>query len=369
MMSCLAEKYQIVIVFCACDVQGDQHYNTQMAVSSDGRLLAKYHKMHLYDPSPGHGESTHASYPAAADPTFFDTPFGIRFGMHTCFDMAFSTPAAAMALDPLLGISDFVFPTGWVVASPPMLPANAVQQGWSRGVGVNLLAADSAHSWGSSGSGIYSEGRALVKRVTPFSPEQGTMLLAVVPVLRKASPNIQAIKPNWNYKTAPKAGAQLLMNTMATAMSKSASSTMTITKLMPNLRSAAVSANTSDGFSCHLQYSLTTEPVAEQFALLALNGHWLEGVIRSRSCLLFRCRTDECSVDPLFTVANDLNSSTTFERLELQGDFYPGDLVLPMLALSGGDIMDDGNMKFQGGNMIVTNLDKPLLNAMLYASL
>ena len=209
--------------------------------------------------------------------------------------------------------------------------------------------------------------------MTPFnSPDQGTMLLALVPVLRKASPNIQPIKPNWNYKTAPKAApsAHVLRNAMATAMSKTASSTMTVTKLMPNLRSAAVSANTSDGFSCHLQYSLTTEPAAEQFALLALNGHWLEGVIRSRSCLLFRCRTDECSVDPLFTIASDLNSSTTFERLELQGDFYPGDLVLPMLALSGGDIVDDdGTMEFQGGNMIVTNLDKPLLNAMLYASL
>ena len=368
MMSCLAAKYHIVLVFCACDVRGKEHFNTQLAVDSDGRLLAKYHKMHLYDPSPGIGESTHASYPAVADPSYFDTKFGVRFGMHTCFDMAFSTPGAAMAMDPSLGIRDFVFPTGWVVESPPMLPPNAVQQGWSRGVGVNLLAADSAHSFGSSGSGIYSQGQVLAKRVTPFdSPDSGHMLIADVPKLRRSQPNVQQRPPNWGYKTFPAHPAE----TQSSHMQAAGNGTVAVVKLALGLRSDAVTsvdAASPTGFRCHLVYSLS-HPLREQFALLALDGHWLRGVIRSRSCLLFRCRTAACSVDPLFVSAVDLKSSTVFERVAMYGDFLMGDVVMPIVATSRGDVADDLDMQVQGGSLVMPHLNETLLSAMLYASL
>ena len=52
-MSCYAARYGLVLVFAMCDVQDDgqqpgappSHYNTQVAVGPDGRLLAKYHKV------------------------------------------------------------------------------------------------------------------------------------------------------------------------------------------------------------------------------------------------------------------------------------------------------------------------------------
>lgn len=59
-MSCLAQKYDIYIVMAMCDVQpcnrsagvdcswaerGWFHFNTQIALSPSGRLIAKYHKV------------------------------------------------------------------------------------------------------------------------------------------------------------------------------------------------------------------------------------------------------------------------------------------------------------------------------------
>ena len=66
-MSCLARKYAVTVLFAMCDVQpcipsennctkwadgaGRYHFNTQLAVGPTGDILAKYHKMHLYDPA------------------------------------------------------------------------------------------------------------------------------------------------------------------------------------------------------------------------------------------------------------------------------------------------------------------------------
>lgn len=58
----------------ACPPDGRFQYNTQVAFSETGQLLAKYHKYHLfYEPQ--------YNTPALPEVVYFDTSFGVRFGM------------------------------------------------------------------------------------------------------------------------------------------------------------------------------------------------------------------------------------------------------------------------------------------------
>ena len=65
-------------------------FNTQVALGEDGRILAKYHKTHRYLSSGCVGDGH--QQPGGQDPRYFDTSFGVRFGMMLCYDLCFHTP-------------------------------------------------------------------------------------------------------------------------------------------------------------------------------------------------------------------------------------------------------------------------------------
>lgn len=68
-----------------CPTDGHYQFNTQVAFSESGQLLAKYHKSHLfYEPQ--------FDQPLTPDIAYFDTSFGVRFGMMICFDLMFESP-------------------------------------------------------------------------------------------------------------------------------------------------------------------------------------------------------------------------------------------------------------------------------------
>ena len=104
------------------------------------------------------------------DPAYFDTAFGVRFGMTLCYDIKFHTPAQALAVSNL-GIHDIVFSTHWEnEEGPPMGLSVALFQAWSRGTGANLLAANAGMGLMHTGSGIFSRGEALATSWRPGSP-------------------------------------------------------------------------------------------------------------------------------------------------------------------------------------------------------
>eukprot|EP01126_Amoeba_proteus_P053594 TRINITY_DN6538_c0_g2_i2.p1 TRINITY_DN6538_c0_g2~~TRINITY_DN6538_c0_g2_i2.p1 ORF type:complete len:451 (-),score=74.37 TRINITY_DN6538_c0_g2_i2:82-1434(-) len=161
--SCMARKYGMVLVLdmgdkvmCTnqsesnkCPDSGFFQYNTQVAYDEQGKLLGKYHKRHLYyEPEFDYGQGK---------PQNFTTSFGVNFGMFICFDIVFRDPPISLVME---GISDFVF-SSWWVNTPPLLTATIMQQSWSLVFGRNILASNSGHSWSSSGSGIYHNGKAL----------------------------------------------------------------------------------------------------------------------------------------------------------------------------------------------------------------
>lgn len=47
---------------------------------------------------------------------FFDTDFGVRFGLLTCFDIIFKTPGVDLANN--YNVTHFVFPTAWFSEMP-----------------------------------------------------------------------------------------------------------------------------------------------------------------------------------------------------------------------------------------------------------
>ncbi|XP_062521307.1 pantetheinase-like [Corticium candelabrum] len=186
-MSCLAKQHDIAIVFNMGDVQpchplvdincritADERkqYNTDVAIDSDGRLLAKYHKRHLYFEKA-------FDVPDSVNYATFTTSFGVYFGMFTCFDILFKQPAIELVKN--YSVANIVFPTAWINQFPH-LAATEVQQAWSRVMSVNVLAANNhLPLLGFTGSGIYSAGHAL-KSFASYAENIDTLLVARVPI-------------------------------------------------------------------------------------------------------------------------------------------------------------------------------------------
>merc|ERR1712232_16968 len=204
-ISCLAIQYNIIIVLDMGDIQpcdksldsncpsdGRYQYNTQVAFDETGRLLAKYHKTHLfYEPQ------FNSAKPS--DPTTFESSFGVKFGMMICFDMMFGHPSEDYR--DMDDVFDVVYSTWWV-NTPPDFSATQIQQAWSRTMNMNLLAAGNGISWLYSGSGIYSRGHVLQQHYNPTYQPNDYLLVSQVPIFtsKKQNNNFLSYKENINNR-------------------------------------------------------------------------------------------------------------------------------------------------------------------------
>ena len=129
----------------------------------------------------------------------------------------------------------------------------------------------------------------------------------------------------------------------------------------------------SGNFSCTAQLALAPGAAARDdhasaFALLALEGGWFGGVLRSRSCTLQWCAGGDCAADPATPSADAFGATLPWEWVELRGDFAPTDAVLPFLATGGGQIVGNASAWEVGaGSLRVALGGRPLLHAMLLA--
>jgi len=189
-VSCLAQKYEIVVVLDMGDVQpcnkttdsncpsdGRYQFNTQVAFDEQGTLLAKYHKTHLfYEPQ------FNAASPS--DPQTFVTSFGVKFGMMICFDMMFALPSESYVDMP--DVFDLVYSTWWI-NTPPDFSATQIQQAWSKTMNLNLLAAGNGLNRLYSGSGIYSRGKVLQQHYNPTYEPKDFLMISKVPIFQQKS--------------------------------------------------------------------------------------------------------------------------------------------------------------------------------------
>ncbi|KAG8319695.1 hypothetical protein J6590_086319 [Homalodisca vitripennis] len=121
LLSCAAKHNAIYVVVnlselahCSvgetdCPPDGSLFYNTNIAFNKSGHIVARYRKTNLFiEPE--------FSIMKIPDYSWFDTDFGVRFGIFTCFDILFKEPTATLLREQ--NITDFVYPTAWFSELP-----------------------------------------------------------------------------------------------------------------------------------------------------------------------------------------------------------------------------------------------------------
>eukprot|EP00051_Salpingoeca_urceolata_P008298 m.104895 g.104895 ORF g.104895 m.104895 type:complete len:589 (+) comp15679_c0_seq1:76-1842(+) len=371
-MSCAALKYNITVVFNIVDVQpcdatnddincppdGAFQYDTAVAFRSDGALVAKYHKAHLFS-----GGTQFNVPPKDQLPVYFDTPFGVRFGLVVCFDIEFGSPFWQLWA---LGIRDFPLPTFWS-NTPPTYTATMVQQAKSRVWGINLMAANvggcgSIPASASAGGGIYSRGQLLNVSFEPSVPTVNQVLVAAVPALATlaptstqptrpasaneslcfASPPSPPAPPLSSKSQQPFACRLPFMDAMCVRLSASFATD-------PDGSTATV---TSDGVQCDALYTVAnngtlTNSTTTEYVLAAVNSSVHEpasGTLALQLCMVARCSTtqndgpdgnnDQVVCAPTWT------GTLAFQRLTVSGRFASSHEVLPMLAVGSAQLVE-----------------------------
>ncbi|XP_030762889.1 vanin-like protein 3 isoform X1 [Sitophilus oryzae] len=154
--SCAAIKYNVTIVInltekdkcdtsTNCDETDHIFYNTNVVFGTNGSLLARYRKFNLFGE---YGKSK----PAYPDISIFKIR-NSSFGLMTCFDIQFTTPAFNLTRQHQ--VENIIFPLNWI-SELPFLTALQTEQMWAQELDVVLLASGSSNpSRGAGGSGIF----------------------------------------------------------------------------------------------------------------------------------------------------------------------------------------------------------------------
>lgn len=382
-LSCIARKHNITLVFdmgdrvpcsefpadprvrCSrCPLEGFFRFNTQVALSERGALLAKYHKTHPYEPTPnatciGDGHQQ----PGLSDPRFFDTSFGVRFGMMLCYDIWFYTPSLQLLLrnssSETGAINDFVFSMhSENEEGGPIGMGTMMMEGWSRGAGANLLGANAGMGLMHTGSAIVSHGETLAHSWQPNNTHDETLLIATLPVRCRDDVEPNAVDGALEVPWGKGDVRQMLTPPV-----------WRVVEVTPGRANYTLQAH--GGFTCRFEWTATAKAAAaassELQVLVAINGSWFGGGLPARCCEMYRLPRANLEGKPVeqwrpwwqthrplyrpsaATALTDLSGNITFSRLSVRGSFRRGDIVLPIFAAAEGgpggsslDIIDGG---------------------------
>ncbi|KAL7382461.1 hypothetical protein ABVT39_022843 [Epinephelus coioides] len=299
-LSCMARRYNLYVVANMADLQpcplktdpssscppdGHWQFNTDVVFSSDGLLVARYHKNNLFMEEP-------FDTPPQPEIITFETPFAGKFGLMICFDILFHDPTIALVEK---GVRQLIYPTAWLNALP-LLDSVQFQRAFSLGANVTLLAANLRHDRRDMrGSGIYTPFSATYYHAQKGEPEEGRLLVASLPVL----------DPLWVGRSGP-TGEGVVSSQSAssasppteTAPSVPPSSATFISSILDDpftfvlLNETEGEVNVCNGsFCCHLQYRRFPQGSSEEiYAFGAFAGtHTLFGRWALQVCALVRC--------------------------------------------------------------------------------
>lgn len=329
-----------------CPDTGYIYYNTQVVFDRDGVVIARYRKKNLFlewQFSPGTEPNEDA---------IFTTDFGVTFTLQICFDIAYFNPGVSNIVT--YGIRDVVMSTAWT----DMLPfhiAPAVQNSWSRGLGVNLLVAGyHLPEKGKMGSGIYRGASDLAYDYI-YDTEIATKLLvsqvesvASVDVKLYDATRHQAGVSGKRPKTKKASGK------MSQTNKASARKHQIIYDDLTNYTQVLLEKGESndllfaeachmDGLCCQLSYYPTGSLI---YSLLAYSGPVIKGFgaysIYAQTCGILWCQTED--VNTCGHIDNGLPESDTFGAYSLTGvfstDYVFGSVFDRNLAIIDNDQYD-----------------------------
>ncbi|XP_050096101.1 vanin-like protein 2 [Anopheles aquasalis] len=151
-LSCLAREVQKYLVINLSEQFFVQHraetvrYNTDVVFDRNGMVIARYRKYNLFK-EPG------TSITDAPELVTFDTDFGVRFGVFTCFDILFAAPTLQLVQQ---GLRDFVFPAFWT-SEPPFLASTQIFESWAYAIDANLIVSGTNYALsGATGTGVFN---------------------------------------------------------------------------------------------------------------------------------------------------------------------------------------------------------------------
>ncbi|XP_071796998.1 pantetheinase-like [Asterias amurensis] len=377
-LSCLAKNYSMVVVAnlaakkpCKktsqapdCPPDGMYKFNTDVAFGADGQLVAKYNKINLYSVErtmfqPGRGVENLG---------VFQTEFGV-FGLFTCFDMLFEQPAELLVHG--MGITNMVFPTGWM-NELPLLSAVEYQQAWAISFDVNLLAANiQLPLFQFTGGGLYNGAKGAVVYHYNMMEYKGVLVVGKLPIRKQRAANMNStdmkntlkqitkLTPKELLKVSPVVRAIFTEGSETSPFPEVREETQKVTHPSSPLQSSPScdkpfislmnhdpytftllteqSARTSvcsKGLCCYLNYTFNANSThTELFALGVFNDlHINNGQYYIQTCALVKCKFQikySCG-------AETEQSKTRFESFSLRGEgFDPSTVLFPSVLTSG----------------------------------
>lgn len=333
--SCMARSANVTIVLnmgevlpCSgdenCPDDGHYQYNTQIALAESGQLIGKYHKSHLYY-EPQFDE------PRPPEIRYFDTSFGVRFGMMICFDVMFQLPQLAL-YD--LGIRDFTW-TSWWVNFPALITGTQTEVARSSQLPSNFLASGIGLSWYNSGSGIFSEGQPLRSWYNPTSEPKSHVLVAEVPYLvpphsleeeTRATP----LDMMEDISMRDSAAFELLLNSTDCdgLCCGCGQEIMEVVTFSATTGLSETVVATSRSLTCAVTVEIEQESSSgpEEYGVVALTGMY-NNLFPAQICALVHCGGDDCE-------GFSLSADTQFASWSIHANVTSSDLFVmyPLVA-------------------------------------
>ncbi|XP_063930469.1 vanin-like protein 1 isoform X2 [Zophobas morio] len=114
-----------------CKNTGNYYYNTNVVFDRNGTIISRYHKFNLF------GDEHLTDRTDLPEIETFETDFGVKFGIFTCFDILFQYPAEILLN---ANIDAIIYPTNWR-SELPFLTALQSQQMFAYTHNIMLFAA------------------------------------------------------------------------------------------------------------------------------------------------------------------------------------------------------------------------------------
>lgn len=322
-LSCMAKVYDIYVVAnvgekvaCKkrddprCPSDGRYQFNTNVVYSSNGTLVAKYRKKHLF-------QENHYDSPLKTEIVTFNTHFG-KFGLLTSYDSLFKSPIIDLVHQ--YNVREIVMPNAWI-NSEPLFSGIQWHSSLAQGLEINLLVAtvDDIHCK-SYGSGIYGQDGAIDYFFEPNKSEEK--------MLSKSVRSMNYYTPRKQIPVIPR----LPISQTKTYNHSMAFLNKNVTFTFIDLSRTSDEITICHGrFCCRINYTVNDRSI-EKYALAVYKGkvRTLGYLLEVEVCAVVRC-SKECG-QPI------KRAYTYFDKFHLVGVNFSTPYIYPqVLTLSGSE--------------------------------